>query len=65
MTPNQLARKLAKGNGKTVDELEAIIRQRNKDIEIGGFARAFGVKREINEERYEWEKENNMLRGEF
>jgi len=64
MTPNQLARKLAKGNGKTVDELEAIIRQRNKDIEIGGFARAFGVK-EISYEKYEWEKENNKLRGEW
>ena len=64
MTPNQLARKLAKGNGKTVEELEAIIRQRNKDIEIGGFARAFGVK-VTSYEKYEWEKNNNKLRGEW
>ena len=64
MTANQLARKLAKGNGKTVEELEAIIRQRNKDIEIGGFARAFGVK-EVSYEKYEWEKENNKLRREY
>jgi len=64
MTPNQLARKLAKGNGKSIEEMEAIIRQRNKDIEIGGFARAFGVK-EISYEKYEWEKENNKLRGEW
>ena len=64
MTPNQLARKLAKGNGKSIEELEAIIRQRNKDIEIGGFARAFGVK-VTSYEKYEWEKENNRLRGEW
>jgi len=57
MTPNQLARKLANGNGKTVEEMEAIIRQRNRDIEIGGFARAFGVKG-ISYEKYEWEKNN-------
>ena len=57
MTPNQLARKLAKGNGKTVEELEAIIRQRNRDIETGGFARAFGVK-EISYEKYEYLKNN-------
>ena len=64
MTPNQLARKLAKGNSKSIEELEAIIRQRNNDIEIGGFARAFGVK-ETSYEKYEWEKENNRLRGEY
>ena len=64
MTPNQLARKLAKGNGKTIEEMEAIIRQRNKDIEIGGFARAFGVK-VTSYEKYEWEKNNNRLRGEW
>ena len=57
MTPNQLARKLANGNGKTVEEMEAIIRQRNRDIEIGGFARAFGVK-VTSYEKYEWEKNN-------
>ena len=64
MTPNQLARKLAKGNGKSIEEMEAIIRQRNRDIEIGGFYRAFGVK-QVSYEKYEWEKENNKLRGEF
>ena len=64
MTPNQLARKLAKGNGKSIEEMEAIIRQRNRDIEIGGFARAFGVK-VTSYEKYEWEKENNKLRGEW
>ena len=64
MTANQLARKLAKGNGKSIEEMEAIIRQRNRDIEIGGFARAFGVK-VISYEKYEWEKNNNRLRGEW
>jgi len=64
MTANQLARKLAKGNGKTVDELEAIIRQRNKDIETGGFARAFGVK-VTSYEKYEWEKNNGRLGGKW
>jgi len=66
MTANQLARKLAKGNGKTVDELEVIIRQRNRDIEIGGFARAFGIVSFEKDslmtfEKAEWLKEEGRL----
>ena len=45
MTALQLAKILAKGNGKTAEELEPILIQRNRDIERGGYEKAF--RREI------------------
>ena len=60
--PTRTARLLARGNGHTIEEEEEILRQRNRDIEIGGFARAFGVP---SFEKHEYLNENNMLRGKF
>ena len=64
MTIIQTARRLAKGNGVTFEEALSEQERIQRDINIGGFSRAFGVKG-ISYEKYEWEKENNRLRGEF
>ena len=64
MTTIQTAKRLAKGNGITFEEALSEQERIQRDINVGGFSRAFGVK-ECSYERYEWEKENNRLRGEF
>jgi len=54
----RIARLLSRGNGHTPEEVEEMLQRRNKDIEQGGFARAFGV---LSYEKYEWLKKNRRL----
>ena len=60
MTALQLAKILAKG--KTADELEPILIQRNRDIERGGYEKAF---QRVTYEKFEYQKNINKLRGKF
>ena len=62
MTALQLAKILAKGNGKTAEELEPILEQRNRDIERGGYEKAF---KRVTYEGSEYLKNINKLRGEW
>ena len=64
MTTIQTARRKSRGNGITYEEALSEQERIQRDINIGGFARAFGVK-QVSHEKYEWEKENNKLRGEW
>uniref|UniRef100_A0A6M3IF97 Uncharacterized protein n=1 Tax=viral metagenome TaxID=1070528 RepID=A0A6M3IF97_9ZZZZ len=62
MTTIQTAKRKSKGNGMTFSEALSEQERIQWDINVGGFARAFGV---VSFEKYEWEKNNKMLRGEF
>ena len=62
MTTIQTAKRKSKGNGITYEEALSEQERIQRDIDRGGIAYAFGV---VNFEKYEWEKENNMLKGEF
>ena len=44
-------------------EEQAIRKQRNKDIDLYGYLRAFRRDSVVSFEKYEWEKNNNRLRG--
>jgi len=64
MTTIQTAKRKSKGNGMTFAEALSEQERIQRDIDIGGCARAFGVKG-ISYEKYEWLNNNNMLGGEF
>uniref|UniRef100_A0A6M3KBV4 Uncharacterized protein n=1 Tax=viral metagenome TaxID=1070528 RepID=A0A6M3KBV4_9ZZZZ len=64
MTTIQTAKRKSKGNGMTFSEALSEQERIQWDINVGGFARAFGVKG-ISYEKYEWEKNNERLGGEF
>ena len=64
MTTIQTARRKSKGNGITFSEALSEQERIQRDINVGGFARAFGVKG-ISYEKYEYLKNNGRLRGEF
>ena len=46
-------------------EEQAIREQRNKDIDLYGFAGAFRRDSVVSFEKYEWEKDNNRMRREM
>jgi len=60
MTTIQTAKRKSKGNGMTFAEALNEQERIQRDIDIGGCARAFRV---TSFEKYEWEKENNLRRG--
>ena len=62
MTTIQTAKWKSKGNGMTFAEALSEQERIQRDIDIGGCALAFGV---VSFEKYEWEKNNNMLGGDF
>jgi len=64
MTTIQTARRLAKGNGITFEEALSEQERIQRDINVGGFARAFGVK-VTSYEKYEYLKNNGRLKGEW
>ena len=64
MITRQLARKLAKGNGRTIDEELSILEQRQRDINLHGYGYAFKRDSVMTYEKSEWLKNNNRLKGE-
>ena len=64
MITRQLAKKLAKGNGKTIDEELSILDRRQRDINLHGYGYAFKRDSKMTYGKYEWQKKNNRLRGE-
>lgn len=63
MTTYQLAKCLAKGNGKTVEEAYRILERRQKDIGKRGYAYAFKRDSVMTYEKAEWLKNNGRLGG--
>jgi len=66
MTTIQTARRLAKSNGMTFEEALSEQERRQRDIDIGGCARAFGVPSYEKDslmtfEKAEWLKEEGRL----
>jgi len=63
--PTRTARLLARGNGHTVEEEEEILQRRQRDINLHGFWYAFKRDSVMTFEKYEDQKKNNRLRGEW
>lgn len=63
--PTRTARLLARGNGYTVEEEEEILQRRQRDINLHGFWYAFKRDSVMTFEKYEDQKKNNRLRGEW
>jgi len=60
----RIARLLSRGNGHTPEEEEEMLQQRRRDINLHGFNYAF-EKDSMTFEKYEYQKNNRRLRGEF
>jgi len=63
--PTRTARLLARGNGHTVEEEEEILQRRQRDINLHGYGYAFKRDNVMTYEKYEYQKNNRRLRGEF
>ena len=63
--PTRTARLLARGNGHTVEEEEEILQRRQRDINLHGFGYAFKRDSIMTFEKYEYQRKNNKLRGEW
>jgi len=63
--PTRTARLLARGNSHTVEEEEEILQRRQRDINLHGYGYAFKRDSRMSYEKYEYQKNNNKLRGEF
>ena len=64
MSTYQLAKKLARGNGHTIEEELRIQERRQRDINLHGYGYAFFRDNVMTYEKYEWLKENNRLKEE-
>ena len=60
--PTRTARLLSRGNGHTPEEEESILQRRNRDIEKGGYEKAF---KRVTYEKYEYQKNNGRLGGKW
>ena len=63
--PTRTARLLARGNSRTIEEEEQILKRRQRDINLHGYGYAFKRDRVMSYEKYEWLKNNGRLRGEY
>ena len=62
----RIARLLARGNGKTPQEMLSRLEKRNWDIDKFGFKKAFVRDNEFNEYlKYQYYKNNGRLGGEY
>lgn len=55
MITRTLARKLARGNGKTVEEEESILQQRQRDINLHGYGYAFRNEKKLRGKNDEYQ----------
>ena len=70
MTLKPLVKGLAKMNGLNVEQQFELLKQRQEDIELNGFFTAFVMDKIRQDEsnaykKYEWEKNNKKLKGEY
>jgi len=59
------ARLLAHGNGRTIEEEEEILQRRQRDINLHGYGYAFKRDSMMTFEKYEYQKNNGRLGGEW
>ena len=63
--PTRTARLLSRGNGHTPEEEEIRQQRLQRDINLHGYGYAFKRDSVMTFEKYEYQKNNNRLRGEF
>lgn len=54
----RIARLLSRGNGHTPEEVEEMLQQRRRDIDLHGFNYAFEKDSLMSFEKYEYQKNN-------
>jgi len=64
MTTRRTARLLSRGNGHTPEEVEELLQQRRRDINLHGYNYAF-EKDSMTFEKHEYQKNNRRLGEEY